>query len=75
MKLGGESRICLETHEPMAIISTETTITLGTWNVRTMFEAGKTTQVAAEMRNFNLLGLAATIEAMRRSRNSTGWER
>ena len=43
MKLWGESRICLETHEPMAIISTRTTITFGICNVRTMFEAGKTT--------------------------------
>ena len=63
MKLGDESWICLETHEPMAIISTRTTIiTLETWNVRTMFEAGKTAQVAAEMRNYILtvLGISET---------------
>ena len=38
----------------MAIISTRTTITFRTWNARTMFEAGKAVQVAAEMRNYNL---------------------
>ena len=62
MKLGGESRICLETQEPMALVSTRTTITFGTWNVKTTFEAGKTAQVAAEMRNYNLtvLGISET---------------
>ena len=54
MKLGGESRIHLETHEAMAITSTRNTITFGTWSVRTMFEAGKTAQVPAEIRNYNL---------------------
>ena len=29
-------------------------INVGTWNVRTMFETGKTAQVAAEMKNYNL---------------------
>ena len=37
--------------------STRSTITVGTWNVRTMFEAGKTAQVAAEMSNYNLTDL------------------
>ena len=37
-------------------------LNIGTWNVRTMYEAGKTAQVAAEMRRFNLalLGLGET---------------
>ena len=63
MKLGGESKICLETHKPMAIISTRNTITFGTYNiVMIMFEAGKAAQVAAEMRNYNLtvFGISAT---------------
>ena len=60
--MGGESRIRLETHEPMAIISTRTAITFGTWNVKTMFKAGKTAQVVAEMINYNLTVLAI-IEA------------
>ena len=38
----------------MAIISTRTTITIGTWNARTMFETGKAAQVAAKMGNYNL---------------------
>ncbi|KAK7097253.1 hypothetical protein V1264_004260 [Littorina saxatilis] len=49
MKHGGESQMPLETTEPTTIMSTRTTTTLGTWNVRTMFETGKTAQVAAEM--------------------------
>ena len=46
----------------MAIISTRTTITLGTWNVRTMFEAGKAVHLAAEVRKYNLivLGISKT---------------
>ena len=62
MKLGGEIRINLETDKRMAIISTRTTITIGTWNVRAMTEAGKTAHVTAEMRNYNLtfLGISQT---------------
>ena len=46
----------------MPIISTGTTITSGTRNVKTTFEAGKTAQVAAEIRNSNLnvLGISET---------------
>ena len=44
----------LEATRPTSIISTRTTATIGTWNVRTMYETGKTAQVAAEMRNYNL---------------------
>ena len=42
------------------IISTWTTTTIGAWNVRTMFEKGKTAQVATEMRNnkLTLLGIS-----------------
>ena len=50
----------LEAARPTPIISTRTTITIGTWNVRTMFEAGKAAQVAAEMRNYkiSILGIS-----------------
>ena len=39
-----------------------TTTKMGTWNIRTMFDTGKTAQVAQEMRNYNisLLGLCET---------------
>ena len=53
MTPGSESQH-LEAARPSAIISTRTTTTIGTWNVRTMFEAGKAAQVAAEMRNYNI---------------------
>ena len=36
------------------IISTKTTTNIGAWNVRTMFQTGKTAQVAAEMRRYHL---------------------
>ena len=32
----------------------QTTIRLGAWNVRTMFETSKTAQVINEMQNYNL---------------------
>ena len=56
----GESR--KEATMPMTLISTRTTLNIGTWNVQTMNEAGKTAQVTAEMRIFNLavLGLCET---------------
>lgn len=44
----------LEATKRTTIISTRTTTNIGTWNVRTMFETGKTAQVAAEMRRYNL---------------------
>ena len=36
------------------IISTRIATNIGTWNVRTMYETGKTAQKAAVMRKFNL---------------------
>ena len=56
----GESR--KEATMPMTLLSTRKTLNIGTWNVRTMYEAGKTAQVTAEMRRFNLavLGLCET---------------
>ena len=43
-------------------LSPRTISTLGTWNVRRLYAAGKTAQVAYEMRNYNItvLGLFET---------------
>ncbi|KAK7090431.1 hypothetical protein V1264_010229 [Littorina saxatilis] len=59
MTLCGESR--KEATKPTTLLSTRKT-TIGTWNVRTMYEPGKTAQVAAEMRrnNLTLLGISET---------------
>lgn len=54
MTLGSESQIHLEAVKATTIISTRTNTTIGTLNVRTMYETGKTTQVVAEMKRFNL---------------------
>ena len=48
----GESR--KEATLPTTILSTRATIKIGTWNVKTMYEIGKTAQVAAEMRAYKL---------------------
>ena len=62
MKPGGETQPQLEATRQTSIISTRTTTNIGAWNVRTMFEAGKTSQVAAEMRRFNIaiMGISET---------------
>ena len=56
----GESR--KEATMPMTLLSTRKTLNIGTWNVRTLYEAGKTGQVTAEMWRFSLavLGLCET---------------
>ena len=50
---------------PTTLLSTRKNLNIGTWNVRTMYEAGKTAQVAVEMRRFNLalLGLCEGDDA------------
>lgn len=60
MTCRGESR--KEALGLTTLLSTRTTTTIGSWNIRTLYEAGKTSQVAAEMRNYNikLLGLSET---------------
>ena len=57
----GESLEYAEATRPTPLLSTRS-INVGTWNVRTMFETGKTAQVAAEMKNYNLtlLGISET---------------
>ena len=57
----------LEAIRPTTIISTRTTTVIGAWNVRTMYEAGKAAQIAAEMRNYKL-----TILGISEAR-WTGW--
>ena len=48
----GESR--KEATFTTTILLTTATIKIGTWNVMTMYEQGKTAQVAAEMRAYKL---------------------
>ncbi|CAH8678058.1 unnamed protein product [Schistosoma haematobium] len=62
MTLHGESRIPSEATRPMPLLTTRAKIFIGTWNVRTMWETGKTSQIATEMRRYNLavLGISET---------------
>ena len=52
MTSGSQSR--KEASGPKTLVSTKTTIKIGAWNVKTMYEAGKAAQVAAEMRNYDI---------------------
>ena len=52
MTQDGESR--KEAILPTTILSTRATIKIGTWNVQTMYQAGKTAQVAKEMKAYGL---------------------
>ena len=52
MKRDGQSR--KEAILPTTILSTRATTKIGTWNVRTMYEAGKTAQIANEMEAYSL---------------------
>ena len=60
MTCGGQSR--KDASVPTTLLSTKKKTTIATWNVRTMYEAGKAAQVSAEMRRYNiaLLGLGET---------------
>ena len=51
-----------EAAQPTTLLTSKQTNLIGTWNVRTMYETGKTAQVAAEMRRYHLavLGLCET---------------
>ena len=62
MTLHGESRVPSEATRPMPLLTTRAKIFIGTWNVRTMWETGKTSQIATEMRRYNLavLGISET---------------
>ncbi|VDP54002.1 unnamed protein product, partial [Schistosoma margrebowiei] len=46
----------------MPLLTTRAKIFIGTWNVRTMWETEKTSQIALEMRRYNLavLGISET---------------
>ena len=57
----GESRESSEATGSSTLLSSRN-ITIGSWNVRTLNQTGKTAQVAAEMRNYNLalLGVSET---------------
>ena len=47
---------------PTPLLTPKATTLFGTWNIRTMYEAGKSAQIAAEMTAYNLsiLGLCET---------------
>ena len=51
-----------EAARPTPLLTPRTTTKIATWNIRTMYESGRTVQVAQEMRNYNiaLLGLCET---------------
>ena len=51
-----------EAARPTPILTSRKTIRVATWNIRTMFEAGRTIQVAREMKNymFGVFGLSET---------------
>ena len=57
----GESWMTLEATRPNTLLG-KRAIRMGNWNVRPMYETGKTFQVAAEMRAYNLalLGIRET---------------
>ena len=65
MTSGNESQVHLGTARPTTIISSRTTTTIGTWNVRTMYETGKKAQVATEMRNYRLSMLGIAMDWLR----------
>ena len=58
--LCGEGR--KEATSPMPFLSTKEISKVGTWNVRTMYEASKTAQIAREKRAYNIsiLGICET---------------
>ena len=60
MTLGSGSR--KEAAKPMPLLTPRKPARIATWNIRTMYEAGRTAQVAREMKQYNicLLGLSET---------------
>ncbi|VDP80406.1 unnamed protein product, partial [Schistosoma curassoni] len=62
MALHGESRVPSEATRPMPFLTTRANIFIGTWNVQTIRKTGKTSQIATEMRRYNLavLGISET---------------
>ncbi len=61
MTPSGESR-SPEAARPNPLLSTRNITSIGTWNVKTMYQMGKTAQIVAEMQNYNisLLGISET---------------
>ena len=51
-----------EASAPMTLLTTKTKTRIGTWNIRTLYTAGKTAQVCQEMHRYKLkiLGLCET---------------
>lgn len=59
----------------MNVISIRTTTTIRTWNVRAMYETGKTAQIAAEMRRFNFSILGISKIKMDWAEKAGSWQR
>ena len=51
-----------EASAPTTLLTTKTKTRIGTWNIRTLYEAGKSGQICGEMHRYNLkvLGLCET---------------
>jgi len=60
MKRAGESP--REASAPTTLLTTKAKTRIGTWNIRTLYETGKSAQVCSEMHRYNLkiLGLSET---------------
>jgi hypothetical protein len=60
MTRAGES--LREASSPTSLLTTKAKTRIGTWNIRTLYESGKSAQVASEMRRYNIkvLGLCET---------------
>jgi len=60
MMRAGES--LREANVQTTLLSAKSKIRIGTWNIRTLYEAGKSAQVSREMHHYNLkmLGLCET---------------
>ena len=43
-----------EAARPTPLLTSKTTTRVATWNIRTMFEAGRTAQVARKMKNYKV---------------------
>ncbi|KAH9590469.1 Craniofacial development protein 2 [Schistosoma haematobium] len=67
----GESRVPSEATRPMPLLTTRATTFTDTWNVRTMWETGKTSQIATGMRRYNL----AVLEISETYWTQTGQQR
>ena len=62
----------MEAAKPTPLLTSKTKPKIATWNIRTMYEAGKAAQVAAEINNnkVSILGLCETRRTVRTSKTA-----